>query len=184
MTWRVVAGQAVAVVLVLSACNRSTQPRVSGQALADSAQQVMFDVHSLLTEHGVKRGDLFADTVYVFNDQTHFVLRKVRTKFNTETGIPNGSLNGERRVYDLHTGILEGFGNVIVESTDGRKLTSNQLKYSQSANEVSSDSAFTMVGQGRVQRGIGFTSDPNMKAFRCHAACTGSADVQIRSVTP
>ena len=171
--------------LAAAACNRSTPPRATGaQALADSAQQIMFDVHSLVTEHGVKRGDLFADTVFVFNDQTRFVLRHVRAKFNTETGQPNGTMTGDRGVYDLHTGILEGFGHVVVESTDGRKLTSPHLKYTQSINEVSSDSAFTLVQQDRIQRGVGFTSDPNIKAFRCHAACTGSANVPLNNMNP
>jgi LPS export ABC transporter protein LptC len=182
MTWRLAMA---AVVLATAACNRSTPPRASGtQALADSAQQIMFDVHSLVTEHGVKRGDLFADTVFVFNDQTRFVLRRVRAKFNTETGLPNGTMTGDRGVYDIHTGVLEGFGHVVVESTDGRKLTSPHLKYTQSINEVSSDSAFTLVQQDRIQRGIGFTSDPNIKAFRCHSACTGSANVPLNNVNP
>jgi LPS export ABC transporter protein LptC len=173
------------VALATASCSKTTQPRVgSAQALADSAQQILYDVHSLLTDHGVKRGDLFADTVYVFHDQTHFVMRRVRTKFNTETGQPNGTLTGERGTYDLRSGILEGFGNVVVTSTDGRKLTSNHLKYSQPANEVSSDSAFTLVQQDRVQHGIGFTSDPNIHAFRCHQACSGSANVNIGNVTP
>jgi LPS export ABC transporter protein LptC len=175
----------LAVIVFLTACNKTTQPRVgSAQALADSAQQIMYDVHSLLTDHGVKRGEMFADTVYVFNDETKFLLRHVRAKFNTETGAPNGTLSGDRGVYDLHTGILEGFGNVVVTSTDGRKLTSNQLKYSQSMNQVSSDSAFTLLQLDRIQKGIGFTSDPNIKAFRCLRACTGSANVPIKGMTP
>jgi LPS export ABC transporter protein LptC len=179
--WMLMAIAALAVV----SCNKSTQPRVSAaQALADSAQQIMFDVHSLLTDRGVKRGELFADTVYVFNDQTRFLLRRVRAKFNTETGIPNGTLTGDRGTYDLRSGTLEGFGNVVVTSTDGRKLTSNHLKYSQTANEVSSDSAFTLVQLDRIQRGIGFVSDPNIRTFRCHRACSGSANVPLGNVTP
>jgi LPS export ABC transporter protein LptC len=174
----------MAVVLTVG-CNKTTPPRAGGtQALADSAQQVMFDVHSLITEHGVKRGDLFADTVFVFNDQTRFVLRRVRSKFNTETGMPNGTLVADRGTYDIHTGVLEGFGHVVVEGTDGRKLSTPHLKYTQSVNEVTSDSAFTLVQLDRVQRGIGFTSDPNIKAFRCHSACTGSANVPLNTVNP
>jgi hypothetical protein len=46
----------------------------------------MLGVRMLLTDRGVQRGELFADTGYVFDDQTRFELRKVRATFNTSTG--------------------------------------------------------------------------------------------------
>lgn len=166
-----------------SACRKTTQPPVmAGGSLADSAEQVLFDVHSVMTEHGVKRGDLFADTVFVFNDQTKFVLRRVRGAFTTETGAPNGTMKGERGLYDLRTQTVEGFGNVVVTSTDGKTLSSNHLKYVQATNLVSSDSAFTMRRKADIQRGIGFTSDPNLKVFKCLRACGGEALVPLKAL--
>lgn len=150
--------------------------------MADSAEQVLFDVHMLLTELGVKRGDLYADTVYVFSDQTKFVLRRVRAAFSTETGAPNGTLKGERGTYDLRTHVLEGFGDVVVTSTDGKTLASSHLKYAEAANQVSSDSAFVMRRQTEVQHGIGFTSDPNLKVFKCLRACGGEALVPLKGL--
>ena len=129
-----------------SACGKSTRPpSVGGPSLADSAEQVIYNGHFFLTANGIKKGELFADTIFVFTDQTRFVLRRVRATFNTETGAPNGTLRGDRGTYDLRAQLLEGFGNVVVESVDGRKLMSNHLRYSQMRNEVSSDSAYTLV---------------------------------------
>jgi LPS export ABC transporter protein LptC len=173
----------VAVILGATGCRKTTQPRAA-PTMADSAEQVMFDVHSMLTNSGVKRGDMFADTIYVFDDQTRFVMRNVRAKFNTETGAPNGTLRGDRGIYKFREKLLEGFGNVVVTSTDGRRLVSNHLRYSQLSNEISSDSAFTLTQQDRVQRGIGFTSDPNITVFRCHRACSGSANVPLGELKP
>jgi LPS export ABC transporter protein LptC len=167
-------------IAVMSACSKSTRPPVVGEAsAADSAEQVIFDGRSFLTDAGVKRGEMFADTILVFNDQTRFVLRRVRATFNTETGLQNGTLRGDRGTYDLRTQTLEGFGNVVVTSTDGKKLTSPHLKYVQGTNTISSDSAFTLTDSGRVQRGIGFTSDPNLNTFKCFRACSGSAPVPL-----
>lgn len=166
--------------MLLGACGKTTQPPVTGEAaLADSADQVLFDVRYLLTQTGVKRGQLFADTMYVFGDQSRFVLRRVRANFSTETGAPNGTLRGDRGTYDLRTQILEGFGNVVVTSTDGRRLTSNHLRYSQGGNRISSDSAYTMVRGRDTQTGIGFISDPNMNEFRCLRACGGTGLVPL-----
>jgi LPS export ABC transporter protein LptC len=173
------AALAVAVIGV-AGCRKVTQPPVTGDAtLADSADQVLFDVRYMLTQSGIKRGQLFADTMFVFGDQSRFLLRRVRANFNTETGVANGTLRGDRGTYDMRTQILEGYGNVVVTSTDGRKLTSNHLKYTQSRNEISSDSAYTMVRGADVQRGIGFISDPNLNEFRCLRSCGGSGLVPI-----
>jgi len=169
-------------VALLASCGKTTKPPVVGEpSIADTADQVIFDGRSLMTESGVKRGQLFADTIFVFNDQTHFVLRRVRAVFNTETGLQNGTLRGDRGTYDLRSGILEGFGNVVVTSTDGKKLESPHLKYVQRANAISSDSAFTLTDSiaSRTQRGIGFTSDPNLNSFKCFRACSGSALVPL-----
>jgi len=176
-----------AAVLIVAAanCRKSTQPPVvGGSSLADSAEQIIFDGHTLLTNRGVQRGEMFADTIFVFRDQTLFVLRRVRATFNTETGAPNGTLKGDRGTYDLRAQILEGFGNVVVTSTDGKRLESNHLKFAQLQNQVSSDSAFTLHRGNDVQRGIGFISDPNITRFQCLRACKVSADVPLGNLTP
>lgn len=172
-------------VIALASCGKTTQPPVAGEpSLADSAEQVLFDVRWFLTDHGVKRGETFADTLFVFNDQTKFVMRRVRASFNTTLGAPNGTLKGDRGTYDRRTQILEGFGNVVVTSTDGRRLLSNHLKYAQAANTISSDSAFTFYRGKDVQKGIGFTTDPNITVFRCLRACRTEGDVQLGNIAP
>jgi LPS export ABC transporter protein LptC len=166
--------------VTLFGCQQGTKPPVVGEpALADSAEQVISDGRSILTESGVKRGELFADTIFVFEGQTRFALRKVRATFNTDVGAPNGTLRGDRGTYDLRTHTLEGFGNVVVTSTKGERLSSNHLRYAQLRNEISSDSAYTLVRGSETQRGIGFTSDPNLNRFRCKSSCGGEALVPL-----
>jgi LPS export ABC transporter protein LptC len=171
--------------IAFSGCRKSVQPPVvGGPSLADSAEQVLFDVHTMLTDHGVKRGDMYADTVYVFNDQTKFVMRRVRATFNTTLGAPNGALRGDRGTYDLRAQSLEGYGNVVVTSTDGRRLLSNHLKYAQTTNMISSDSSFTFFRGKDVQRGVGFVSDPNITRFQCMRSCSVSGDVPLNTLNP
>jgi LPS export ABC transporter protein LptC len=167
-----------------ASCRKITQPPVVGEAaIVDSAEQIIFDGHSVLTNRGVKRGEMFSDTIFVFRDNTLFALRRVRANFNTEFGAPNGTLRGDRGTYDLRTRVLEGFGNVVATSTDGKKLASPHLKYTEATNLISSDSAFTLTELGGVRRGIGFTSDPNLIKFKCFRACGGSELVPIQGIT-
>lgn len=168
------------IALGAGACRRTKAPPVTHvPTLADSAQQVMYDVSTLLTTRGVQRGQLFADTAFVFNDQTHFVFRNARVNFNTATGVPNGTMRADRGIYDTRSQILEGFGHVVITTNDGKRLTAPQLRYNQLANEVSSDSAFVLLDKDRTQKGVGFNSDPNLTRFSCHKMCGGSAPIMI-----
>ena len=176
-----------AAVVSIAACRKTTQPPVVGDAaLADSADQIAFDVRTNMTQSGVKRGELYADTMYVFREQTSFLLKPVRANFFTEQGTPNGNLRGDRGTYDLRTKILEGFGNVVVVSTKGERLTAPQLRYVEATNQVSSDSAYRLVrkrpGGDEIQTGVGFTSDPNLVVFRCKSRCGVSAPDVIRQL--
>jgi LPS export ABC transporter protein LptC len=156
----------VAAVMLFAAlaCRKqgSAPPVKRGTTMADSAEQVMVDVRALMTDRGVQRGELFADTAYVFDDQTRFELRKVRATFNTSTGTKDGVMSADRGQYSFREQKLEGFGNVVIVTTEGKRLTSPHMKYLQALNEVSSDSAFTLVEPGRSLSGVGFRADPQL----------------------
>src|SRR5690242_3018557 len=162
-----------------SACKESTPPPVGKAGAIDTAEQVGFGVRTLLTANGVQKGELQADTMFVYNDQTKFDFRNARVKFNTETGAPNGTMRAEKGIYDTRTQILEGFGNVVVTTIDGKKLTSPHLKFNQLVNEVSSDTSFVLKAGDREQRGIGFSADPDLKHFRCLRMCGGTAPITL-----
>ena len=162
-----------------SACTETKGPPVSPHSDADTAEQTGFGVRTLLTTNGVQKGELQADTMYVFNDQTKFDFRNARVKFNTETGAPNGTMRANRGLYDTRTQVLEGFGNVVITTLDGKVLKSPHVKFNQLGNEVTSDTTFEVKAGDREQRGIGFSADPDLKHFRCLRACGGSAPITL-----
>jgi LPS export ABC transporter protein LptC len=170
----------VTVALALAACREAEQPPVTAvQSAADSADQVMIGVRTLLTDRGVQQGELFADTAYVYDDGSRYELRKVRTTFNTPTGAPNGTLTARRGRYDIRQHVVEGFGDVVVVTTDGKRLLSPHLRFDQTRNLVRSDSTFTLIDGGRRHEGLGFESDPNITRFVCKAACRVTGAVPI-----
>ncbi len=165
----------------VSACGKkgSAPPVKTTASLADSAEQVMVNIRTSLTDHGVLRGELSADSAYIFDEGTRYELRKVRTTFNTSIGVKNGTMSADRGRYSLRQQLLEGFGNVIVTTTDGKRLTSPQVRYSQAANEVSSDTSFTMVEPGRTLSGIGFRSDPQLTNVRVLKGARGQGSFTL-----
>ena len=152
-------------------------PRVSGSAMADSADQMMFGINTLLTDRGVMNADLESDTAFFFDENTRIELRGVKLTFFTRTGERNSVLTGKEGTYNTRQSRMEARGNVVVVTEDGRRLTTEQLRYDQIRNEISSDSAFVLTEPGRRLEGVGFTSDPNMNNVRVHRLIEGQGAV-------
>ena len=159
------------------ACQRDgAQPPVTGApSPADTADQTMFRVRTLLTDQGLMRAELLADTAYAFEEGTRFEMRGVHTTFFTKNGAKDAVLTSREGTYNTRLGNMQARGNVVVVSEDGRRLTTPELRYDQAKNEIASDSAFVATDPQRRLEGIGFRSDPNMVNVRCLNACRGSA---------
>jgi LPS export ABC transporter protein LptC len=170
-----------AALLAAAACrdDRKTAPPIvapsPAAAMLDSADQVAFGVRYGLTDAGVKRGELFADTAYIFDETTRFEFRKVRVEFNTALGVKDGVLTAKRGLYNTRFGMLEGYGDVVVTTTDGKKLSSPELKYNQATNQITTDSAFVFDDGKFVQRGIGLVTDPRLTRVQINRASSGVA---------
>ena len=168
-------------VVLVAACtnNKGTQVKAGGETFADSADQVFYGVEAPLESGGVKRGTLFADTMYVMNDQTRFDFRSGHVEFNTVTGVPDGSMRANRGRYDRRQQILEGWGNVIVKSADGRTLKTPHLVFNQAQDKIWSDTTFEFTEPGRVSTGKGFETNTKMTRRSCKADCKASGGVAI-----
>jgi LPS export ABC transporter protein LptC len=165
----------IILVLMLVGCGRGQHsPSAPHNPLADSADQVVFGARSKMTDGGVSKSDLYADTAYFFDDNTRIEMRgHVLVTFFTDVGAKNAVLTSKEGTYNNRTGNMEARGNVIVNTVDGRHLTTPVLRFNQTRNEISSDSSFVTTDSTRRLTGIGFTSDPNMNNIHCLKACSG-----------
>ena len=170
--------------LVAAACTDVQPPPVATDAtVADSADQVLFGVRSFLHGDGVRRGELFADTVYMFDQSTRMELVGVRANFFTDAGALDGTLTSREGTYNTRTGIMEARGDVVVQSQDGRRLASPELRFLINQNEIRSDSSFVLTRPGDRLTGVGFVSDPNLQnvqVFRATGATGGSVTIPGR----
>jgi LPS export ABC transporter protein LptC len=167
------------------ACSSKKQPPVVIHSpLADSADQVMYGVTFILTDKGVEHGQLQSDTAYFFDENTRIELEKVHTTFFTTTGQKNAVLTSQRGTYNSRTSNMIARKNVVVDSEDGRHLTTQELTYNQQRNEISSDSAFVMTEPNRRLEGIGFRSDPDMKNIKILKQVSGVARAITTQPTP
>jgi len=153
---------------VLVACQQSsTTPVAKASVVPDSADQVMYGVKFFLTDGGLRRAELVADTAFMYDDNTRTDLRVVNTTFYKNSGEKDAVLTSRTGSYNVRLGNMEARGNVVVTSTDGRKLETPHLRYDPSRNEIASDSAFIInEAGGRTTEGVGFISDPDLNNVR------------------
>jgi LPS export ABC transporter protein LptC len=154
---------AVAGVLgAMLACRDGSRP-LATTTLADSADQVLIGMSHYVTAAGVQRARVRADTAYFYSPTQRAELRNVHITFYKADGGESSTLTAREGTYNWRTGDMEGRGNVTVVTTDGRTLRTEQLRYNEVKNEVTSDVPFVFDGPNRHVEGEGFTSDPEFK---------------------
>jgi LPS export ABC transporter protein LptC len=178
----------IALVLLVCAaagCEGGKRPPVSpSNPLADSADQVMFGVRTFITDEGVRRAEMRADTGYFFDGNSRIEVRNERTLFFTVSGEQSAVLTSLEGTYSTQRNTMEARKNVLVVSTDGKRLETSQLAYNQTTNLISSDSAFVLTQPDRRVEGIGFISDPNLNNLKILRLKAGQGPIPLSGANP
>jgi LPS export ABC transporter protein LptC len=94
--------------------------------------------------------------------------------------VENAVLTSREGTLNTRRNQTEARGNVVVISeAQRRRLTTEQLRYDQNANQISSDSAFVLTEPANRMEGVGFTSDPEMRRIRVLRVRSGSGEIVI-----
>ncbi len=168
---------------LVAACDKGPKGPPIGstsRSVADSADQVVFGQRTMITDRGVLRAEILADTSFVFDENSRVDMRVVHGTFFSSVGVKDALLTSVRAKYNVRDEGFEANGNVVVTSLDGRRLTTEHLMFDQRSNKLSSEVAFVMTEPGgREMRGIGFDSDPDMNNVRVHKSSSGKAGAVI-----
>ena len=173
-----VSSAVLGVAAAAAACGSGADaPGSTRDALPDSADQVMIGLRHQLTNAGVRRAKLYADTAFFYDEGNRIELRNVRTVFFTATGDSNAVMTGRRGTYDVRQQKLDGRGDVLLVSQEGKRLASPHLVYDRIANQVTSDTTFTFTEPGRALSGVGLRTDPQLRNVQVLRAAKGRAEL-------
>jgi len=151
------------VAMLFSACRTGT-PVTATQAALDSADQVLIGMTHYVTDAGVLRAKVQADTAYFYSGAQRADLRNVHVTFYDVAGKPTSKLTSKEGTHQWRTGDMEARGNVVVvRDRDGATMKTEVMVYNQARNEVSSDKPFVFDEPSRHVEGEGFTSDPEFR---------------------
>jgi LPS export ABC transporter protein LptC len=170
---------------IIASCKGGKQPPVSpSNPLADAADQVMFGVRTFITDQGLLRAQLRADTGYFFDNNSRIEVRNERTVFFTNTGQQSAVLTSVEGTYNTGKSMMEARKNVLVVSVDGKRLETSQLSYNQVTNLIASDSPFVLTQPDRRVEGIGFISDPNLVNLKILKLKQGTGPIPLSGQQP
>ena len=149
--------------IFVGACKSGT-PVTATQAALDSADQVLLGMSHYVTELGILRARVRADTAYFYSNTQQAELRNVHVTFYDATGRATSTLTAREGTDHWRTEDMEARGNVVVvRDKDGATMRTEVMSYNRARNEVSSDKPFVWDEPGRHVVGDGFTSDPEFK---------------------
>lgn len=153
--------------LLLAACGEEPAGEPSGPDFERfEADQVMIGVEHYLTEDGVRRAHLRADTVYFVDDGQTALLRDFTVDFFGGQGARTSVLTARDGRYDLRSGDMRAEDDVVVvDADDRRRLRTERLTYVSSTNLLESDVDFTLVRGRDTLRGTGFVTNPGLDSL-------------------
>jgi LPS export ABC transporter protein LptC len=152
----------LAVLAVISCEDTGVKPTTTVQA-ADSADQILEGFSHYVTNDGIRRSRVEADTAFFYEPTQMNELHNLKVVFFDIKGDESSTLTAKRGTYRWQDGSMEASGNVVVVSPDGRKLATEVLKYDNATNTILTDKHFTFDKGDEHLEGNSFRSDPDFK---------------------
>lgn len=152
----------LSVLSVISCEDTGVRPTTTVQA-SDSADQVLEGFSHYVTNNGVLRSRVEADTAFFFDPTQMNELHNLKVVFYDTKGAESSTLTAKRGTYRWQDGSMQASGNVVVVSPDGRRLATEVLKYDNATNTILTDRHFTFDRGDEHLEGNSFRSDPDFK---------------------
>src|SRR5260370_21879124 len=132
----------IALCIIAGACKNGT-PVTATQAVLDSADQVLLGMSHYVTELGVLRARVRADTAYFFSSTQRVELRNVHVTFYDVAGHPTSTLTSREGTDHWRTDDMEARGNAVaLRDKDGGTMRTEVMTYNRVRTAVRSERGF------------------------------------------
>jgi len=163
MSWRAAWFLMVSAAVGAGACGESGVRPTGTMQAADTADQVLENVTHFITDDGVRRSLVKADTAYFYDATQIAELAHISVTFYDANGNETSTLTANHGTYRWQTGSMEARGNVVVVSPKGERLETSVLRYDEPTHTISTDQRFTYTTPKEHLEGNGFRSDPDFQ---------------------
>jgi len=153
---------------------RTGSPIGSGAELPD---QEVTDFVLTETDQGRPQWTLYARYAATYQAKNLVVSRDIRVDFFDDKGARSSELTANSGEIQQQTRDMTARGNVVLQTTEGTRMTTEELHFSNDRQRITSDRLVHVDRAGDVLEGIGFESDPNLHHFefrtQVHATVSG-----------
>lgn len=150
-----------AALLALGACSGSSRGVANVGTAADSADQVMIGMRTILTKDGVRQAYLSADSAYIYETSGRSDLKRIHVTFFSPEGVQQSVLTAQQGTYWMRTNQMSARGDVlVVRTSDGARLRTDFLTYDATKSEVTTDKPYVADKGEQHFEGDGFVCDP------------------------
>ena len=161
---------------LLSACSDSGQPPISS-VIPDSVDAVAYGFANIITMDGVEQAEIMADSALHYPSREEWELYEVRVEFRSDHGLLRSTLTSRRGTYRWRTGDMEARDEVVAWTPDGRRLTTCEILYRKSADQITGPCDFVFDAPGRHLEGESFTADPDFRNVTATKARRGRSSI-------
>ena len=155
---------ALALAALVAGCGPSK--RVGAVAVTgDLPDQEVSDFVLSETDKGAPVWTLYARSAAIFDARNEIVGRGVRIDFFDDKGVRSSRLTAREGFLQQQTRELTARGNVVMTTTEGTRMTTEELHFLAGTEHIVSDRRVRVERAGDVLEGVGFESDKDLRHF-------------------
>ncbi len=150
--------------LVAAGCSgdkRTTPVGASGE-LPD---QEVTDFVLTETDAGRPQWTLYARYAATYQAKNLVVSRDIRVDFFDDKGARSSELTAQQGEIQQQTRDMTARGHVVLQTTEGTRMTTEELHFSNASQLITSNRLVRVDRQGDVLEGTGFQSDPDLHHY-------------------
>jgi LPS export ABC transporter protein LptC len=170
--------------LTLGGCSgdKRTSPVGAGGELPD---QEVTDFVLTETDQGRPQWTLYARYAATYQAKNLVVSRDIRVDFFDDKGARSSELTARTGEIQQQTRDMTARGKVVLQTTEGTRMTTDELHFSNDRQLITSDKLVRLERQGDVLEGTGFASDPDLHHYefktKVHATVQGKSGAMIET---
>jgi len=175
------AAPAVLALLLLAGCSgtKKSNPVGAGGELPD---QEVTDFVLTETDRGQPQWTLYARWAATYQSKNLVTARTVHVDFFDDKGARSSQLTADTGDIQQVTRDMTARGHVVLQTTEGTRMNTEELHFSNQAQRITSDKLVRVERKGNVLEGVGFSSDPALRHYefvsQVHATISQTRDLK------
>lgn len=132
---------------------------------AEVPDQEVTDFVLTETDQGAPQWTLYAKYAATYSARGVVVARDIRVDFFDDKGQRSSELTAREGEIQQQTRDMTARGNVVLKTTEGTRMTTQEMHFSNEQQLITSERLVRVERQGSTLEGVGFSSDPELRRF-------------------